>query len=291
MTHKKICKFFMLVICYFISFPIQGQDINVNTVTDTKGVMMVLVPSGSFQFGTTLEHSTQVCKEWLSQDASAQELCDPTFLTGIIHPVEEIEVNAFYLDVYEVSLDAYMHCVEVEICSWQPLRNLDVELTNVPMRSVSYYDAAIYCAWREARLPTEMEWEYAARGTSNLDFVWGDTFDGTLTNFCDENCSTSSELRSNDWNDGYTDVAPIGAYEGDKSWAGVYDLAGNVTEWTSTPIQVSSGQPNVDYHIVKGGNFRSYPYQTAGWFRYWLEAENRGQTTVGFRCAKTSLST
>jgi formylglycine-generating enzyme required for sulfatase activity len=264
------------------------STIDTEVVYDNKRTAMVEVPSGSFEMGYTFEHVSELCEQLRPVDAPQGSICGTDYLHNYTLSPQVVEVNDFYLDLYEVSVQDYTACIDAEICSWEPLRNLPPASTDVPIRAVSYYDAKIYCAWRDARLPTEAEWEYAARGPDNRDFPWGNEFDGTKVNFCDVNCDTLPEFTSAQWDDGYTEVAPINAYANGRSWVGAYNLAGNVLEWTSTQVQLSGEMSHIPHAIVKGGSFLAYPYQTTGWTRIWLEAEVGGQRGVGFRCARTS---
>lgn len=103
---------------------------------------------------------------------------------------------------------------------------------NYPRESVTWFDADKYCQERGARLPTEAEWEYAARGPDALAYPWGNNFDVTRLNFCDFRCT--GPFRDPTSGDGYTNTSPVGTYPGGVSWVGTLDMSGNVWQWTGS---------------------------------------------------------
>ena len=102
-----------------------------------------------------------------------------------------------------------------------------------PVVLVSWTDADAYCSWAGGTLPSEAQWEYAARGPDNLLYPWGKLFAvaGSHANFCDQNCPLDWKEEGID--DGFAQTAPVGSYEDGASWVGALDLAGNVWEWVN----------------------------------------------------------
>ena len=185
-------------------------------IREFDGIPMVLVPAGCFTMGST---ETQV------QDALI--LLDRRGFYRDEQPAhQQCFSEPFWIDLYEVTNGQYGSC------GWW-CRDRQ------PRESVTWFEADRFCRARGARLPTEVEWEYAARGPNNLAFPWGNRFDGTRLNFCDQNCLNPGADFGFD--DGYRDTAPVGSYPAGASWVGAQDMAGNVWEWI-------------------GGILRAYPY-------------------------------
>jgi formylglycine-generating enzyme required for sulfatase activity len=123
-------------------------------------------------------------------------------------------------------------CNAPTTCSWgEPTYN-DSDKSNHPVVCVDWHGAKAYCEWAGGRLPTEAEWEKAARGPDGQKYPWGDELDGSLANFCDTNCP--DDWKNEGYNDGYGLTAPVGSYPGGASFYGVHDLGGNVWEWTGS---------------------------------------------------------
>lgn len=136
-----------------------------------------------------------------------------------------------------------------------------------PVVLVSHADAAAYCAWRGARLPSEAEWEKAARGTDGRYFPWGNTFDAALLNSEDG---------------GPFDTVPVGRYPDGQSPYGVLDMAGQVFEWTATLFRREPPR-----YVVKGGSWDDFPGVTRAAARHGRPPQLK-HILVGFRCADSS---
>jgi formylglycine-generating enzyme required for sulfatase activity len=104
--------------------------------------------------------------------------------------------------------------------------------------NLNWFQADAYATWRGGRLPTEAQWEYAARGPDNRVYPWGSTFEANALNFCDVNCPPSTTYeRDPNADDGYSQLAPVGSFPIGVSWVGALDMAGNAWEWTSSIYQ------------------------------------------------------
>jgi formylglycine-generating enzyme required for sulfatase activity len=194
----------------------------------------------------------------------------------------------------------YAKCVADGICKEPTDKSSDShpsyydnpEFDRYPVIFVDWNMAKTYCEWVDRRLPTEAEWEKAARGENASVYPGGDTFDGSLVNFCDTNCSSYWANKS--FNDGFADVAPVGSYPSGKSVYGALDMAGNVVEWVSSlykpyPYDATDGRENLDSsdaRVLRGGSWGSNVDGVRSAYRSWGDpAATSG--SIGFRCSRS----
>jgi eukaryotic-like serine/threonine-protein kinase len=253
-------------------------------ISDIDGMEQLYVPAGEFIMGT----DDPAAKQVIENGRAYPEI-----------PEHTVYLDGYWIDKYEVTNAQYGLCVAAGACepphspanytySWY---YGNPEFSDYPVVWVSWFQARDYCGWAGRRLPTEAEWEKAARGVDGRMYPWGnEPVDGTRANFCDINC-TRTHANGN-FDDGYPDTAPVGSYPAGASPYGAMDMAGNVWEWTSTliypyPYDPDDGREDPDStweRVWRGG-----PWSNGVW---WMRATVRYRSVdfykwyvLGLRCA------
>ena len=214
-------------------------------------------------------------------------------------PAHQLEVGAFELDVTEVTVAAYGVCVKAGACAEPTKGKLCTwsreDMDQHPVNCLSQPEAEAYCHWLGKRLPTEVEWEYAAGGATNKRlFPWGNGApDAGRANVCGAECVHGAEMQRSirsvfEFNDGAPATAPVGSYPAGNTPEGLKDMAGNVWEWTAS---ASCAYPDHDCppgeeRIIRGGGWtHRYILSVEVTTREELKAGLRSEG-VGFRCAR-----
>lgn len=225
-------------------------------ITDAKGVEMILVPAGGFTMGNNKGDGNE-------------------------KPVHTVDLADYYIDRFTVTNASYKVCADTGDCL--PPKSSDSAtrqsyygnpvFDNFPVIYVNWFMAKTYCEWRGARLPTEAEWEKAARGTTAGTYPWGENSDKAFANF-----------------DG-VDTSPVNAYEKGKSFYGVYDMAGNVWQWVGSLYQPYPYKSNDGRDDPSASGARTL--RGGSWFsgNYYIRSTNRNKddptsakAVYSFRC-------
>ncbi len=205
-------------------------------------------------------------------------------------PVHEVTLSAYWIDAYEVNNEQYALCVAEGACTepheTKSLRQASYygnpAFSNYPVIAVDRQQAAAYCEWAGVRLPTEAEWEHAAKGPEGTAYPWGAAFVSANLNYS---------------GNGNYDTLAVNANPEDVSAFGVYDLGGNVSEWvadryqenwysvTNQPID-PTGPENGNYYVIRGGSAQTGENNVRTTDRFYGLGTSFGLDR-GFRCAVT----
>lgn len=196
-------------------------------------------------------------------------------------PQHKDTTPAYYIDAYEVTFGQWIEFTTksgyTEESEWRSFYTVGKE--NFPVANITQDDAKAYAKWAGKRLPSEEEWEKAARGAEGFLYPWGNTWDPTKSN--------SGEY-------GMRNTVEVGQMRLDKSPFGVYDMMGNVQEWTADLLKPYKGNKNAEdinftrgYAVARGSSFMFFPSKGGGMFTYTRSAYfPKAQYGLGFRCVK-----
>jgi formylglycine-generating enzyme required for sulfatase activity len=256
--------------------------------TDTRGVEQVWVPAGSFMMGTDAASIAQLTA-----------LGPPGFVLGELvteQPQHRVRLtHGYWIDRYEVtnaSFKAFLESGDYRVRSfwsadgWAWLSTQPEagrlscfgDAPDLPARCVTWYEAEAYARWRGGRLPTEAEWEYAARGPDSSTYPWGNDWDASRCNVIDSAGPTR-----------------VGSYPSGVSWAGAQDMAGNAMEWVAdwlgedyyatSPADDPTGPATGTRKVEKGGWWGSNQFVARAAYRHFEDAPDYGDLHIGFRVA------
>ena len=244
--------------------------------TSTPPNGMVLIPRGIYPMGS---HKSLVELNPVDLFNTDRHVLGPE------NPAHNVDINTYYIDTHEVTHGDYMEFVKTTNKNKPRFWNdLNFNGHNQPIVGISWKEAQSYCKSKGSRLPTEAEWEKASRGKRSINYPWGDEMpDSTKLNF-------NKELNK---------TAPVGSYEAGKSDYGVYDLSGNVAEWTYdwhlAEFYIFSSKTNPvgpqksQYKVIRGGSWRNSFEDVSMTYRNATVPSTRSNT-LGFRCAQSTGS-
>lgn len=259
------------------------------TQLDEEDDVMVLIPPGEFIMG--------------SEEGALDE-----------QPARKVSLKAYFIGKHETTFAQFYAFVTAtghrkpRLAGYLAVDSTDLHLFMKPSNTVvgvSWYDALAYCEWKGKRLPTEAEWEKAARGADQRKWPWGNQERADYSNLVGAG-------------DGFLYASPVGALKQDQSPYGVYDMAGNAMEWVSdwyqedyygiAPVSNPTGPERGEFKMGPGGDSQALPltfFEIKGeGFKVirgasWNDSIKRAQTTIrfkthpayrdvtiGFRCAK-----
>jgi formylglycine-generating enzyme required for sulfatase activity len=220
-------------------------------------------------------------------------LGDNTFGDPSTRPAKQVYLDTYFIDKYEVTFAQYYQFVDLtghrkpRLAGYLAVGPEGLPLLMNPFNPVvgiSWDDASAYCIWKKKKLPTEAEWEKAAKGETHQLWPWGN----------DENPLNANLVGDKD---GYFYTAPVGSFKNDKSPYGVYDMAGNVMEWVndwysenayqSFITQNPKGPESGETKVIRGGSWNDSILRAESIVRFKMSPEYR-DVTIGFRCAKSA---
>jgi len=259
----------------------RAEGLQMGLTNPPKG--MVYVPEGSFIAGTTMEDAAEILRaRRLYQGEDEEDMIRMAAEADILQetPAQTLSVGAFFIDRCEVTNAQYSRFVKEMHhrlpSHWKGGKYPDGQ-GDVPVVNVSLADAQAYAAWRGARLPTEAEWEKAARGVDGRAFPWG-------ADFAADRCNHMQPR----------DAGPkrVGSYANGASPYGCLDMIGNVSEWTSSDFKPYPGsrmvlrEAEAHFKVVRGGpwfdaTLTKIPARCASRIP---SDPNEPQPDVGFRC-------
>ncbi|MEQ8676803.1 MAG: formylglycine-generating enzyme family protein [Aggregatilineales bacterium] len=288
---RRLWLIFTVLVIFLVNTPstITANHLNAGEViVDQYGFEMVYVPAGRVTMGIERGRLVQFIEQGAFLDVPESQvdlILDIYEEQGAFETID-IEVSEFWIDRYEVTIEQYLsraeYCMGTGRCN---TLNLPPELMsdpNQPQVGIDWFDALRFCVGRGARLATEHEWEYAASGSENLIFPWGNTL-------VYENISIAVPTIGVTY--------PVGSKRENISWVGAYDMAGNAAEWVEDRLlpyafdsdlwALWSSTPNFDtQRVMRGGSYySSTALETTTFARI---SRNSQSASGGIRCVRSA---
>jgi len=259
------------------------------TRSDAFGIGQVWVPAGTFTMGTDAKAiaalEAQGPPAWVAGEFPSEQ------------PAHEVTLSkGYWIDTTEVSNAAFAAFVDAGGYTNQAVWSADGrawlatkdparlplhcmgDVPDQPRMCLTWYEAEAYATWRGGRLPTEAEWEYAARGPESRVYPWGDTFDRDKANVLNA-----------------ISPKPVGSYPAGASWVGALDMSGNAMEWVSdwlatayyatSPTTDPAGPASGEKKVEKGGWWGSNEFVARSAYRHYEDPPTYGDKHIGFRVA------
>jgi sulfatase modifying factor 1 len=255
---------------------------------------MVRIAEGEFLMGSNESEVLDALSDCAREPYGHR--CTPTLFANEL-PLHRVQLSSYWIDRFEVRVRDYERCVQVGRCGARPTSEgtQRFDLPDYPVSRVTWNDARDYCAFRDGRLPTEAEFERAARGLARRRYPWGDLWNAWAGNHGRFGWDTT------DAGDGFAELAPVGSFASGATPDGVYDLGGNVSEWTNdryAPVYEAGSVrdpqgPNAsatNLRVVRGGSYNHPRFRLRGASRSFAEPGER-RTTLGFRCVRSVRQT
>lgn len=313
----KIYAIILIVILLMIPDTKPKFDLGDKKIRTLDSMEMVFVPSGTFLMGSSDEQIDKAMDDCEKMYRGEQD-CQRRIYSNQEQPQHEVYVNAFWIDKTEVTNAQFCKFLNAKgnqktngVRWFEPgaghrgivygyieekngVFKTKPGYENYPAIEVSWYGAKAYCDWIGGKLPTEAEWEYAAKGPQNKIYPWGNEFNGNLVNYRDSTLNFDNLAKDTSFSDGYALWAPVGSYPDGASWCGALDMVGNVHEWVSdwysadyysiSPKNNPKGPGNGTLKIGRGGSWYDSRWQVRCSYRKILTPSSARMHWIGFRC-------
>jgi formylglycine-generating enzyme required for sulfatase activity len=252
----------------------------------------VRIEAGWFTMGSDADDLARALRSCVAALPGEGE-CSPELFEDE-RPARRVHLHAYLIDRAEVSHADFRRCVRAGRCAPAGASETDarIGLAELPVVEIDWQQARNYCRWNGGDLPTEAQWEYAARGTSRRQFPWGQQWNDRLANH-------AQAQSSDEPSDGFRYAAPVDSFPDGRSFFGLRNMAGNVWEYvldryagpySTLENRVDPEGPSVgSEHVIRGGSWRSFPHALRASHRAHMPA-NESRPDVGLRCAYAAVS-